>query len=166
MLVRRLMTVMALSVMAGLSAACGADDDLDAGKGVAASAAATASAAGGDGKAGTEEVCKTVVDIFTREKLNLAEVMLALATANMDGTQAEKDKAKADAEALLARLNPEVGAAAAKAADPKLKAALDGFMATISKLLTLEAVADPDFEQKFTAASDEATKYCPALKDA
>ncbi|HTJ35363.1 MAG TPA: hypothetical protein VL738_19220 [Dactylosporangium sp.] len=169
---------MTLSVMAGLSAACGADDADEKKAGGAGATAGTSGAApaagGGTGSPGaagngggvsTEEMCTKVQAILDNEKMNFANVGFRLATANMDNDEAEKAKAKTEADALIARLTKAVGAETAKAADPKARAAIDGFIATVAKLLTLEAIDDPDYEQKLDAAGEDAAKYCPAIKE-
>ncbi|MGI5242012.1 hypothetical protein [Dactylosporangium sp. CA-139066] len=190
MLVRRLVLVLTLSAVAGLGAACGSDDaggrssapaaggataaagsqGSSAGAGGGSSAAAGGNASGGTsgggaGGASTEQVCAKVVAALDAEKTNLATVIVELTTANMQGDQAAKNKAKADADALVGRLTKAVNAETAKAADPKARAALDGFVAAVAKLLTVESVTDPDFENKLDAAGEEASKYCPAIKE-
>jgi hypothetical protein len=178
MRVRRLWLVLALAAAAGLSAACGSDagsgakagSTASAGGAPAGSSAAPSTAGGGAsgtpgaaGKASTEEVCKAVVAALDKEKLEIAAVALEMATAEA-GDQAAKTKAQEKANALIARLTKAVNAETAKAADPKVKAALDGFVANVAKILTPQGVADPDFESKFAKAADEAAAYCPALK--
>jgi hypothetical protein len=192
MLVRRLLLVLTLSAVAGLSAACGSDDPGNAkgaapaasgATGAAGSGAASTGAGGGSsgaaggnassgtsggggaGTSNTEQVCKAVVAALDAEKMNLAQVVVELTTANMQGDQAAKNKAKADADALIARLTKAVNAETAKATDPKARAAIDGFVAAVAKLLTVEGVTDPDFDNKLDKAGEEATKYCPALKE-
>ncbi|MET7419693.1 hypothetical protein [Dactylosporangium sp. NPDC005555] len=179
MRMRRMMSALVLAFAAGLSAACGTDADDTAksaapASGTAApSAAASGAASGATGgatsaaasspvgaKADTERICKNVIAAFEAEKMQLLEVLLKMATAE---DQATKDKAKADAAALVGRLKTVVDKETATAADPKAKAALQALVATLGKMLTPEGVADPDFEKKLDAATAEASTYCPGL---
>ncbi|MEV8515071.1 hypothetical protein [Dactylosporangium sp. NPDC051484] len=162
---------------AALTAACGSETEPDsearAGSAASASSGAPSATGGGapsgspgGGRASTEEVCKAVLAIFENEKLEVLNVAFELMTAEKDNDQAAMAKAREHADALNARLAKAVNAETEKAADPKLRAAIDGFVAVVAKLLTSQAVLDdPDIEKKLDEAANEAAAYCPALKN-
>ena len=164
MRMRRIMSALTLAFVAGLSAACGGDADETAKSATSASAGAATSGAAAspsvDVQADTDRVCKNVVAAFESEKLQLFEVLLKVGTAE---DKAAQDKAKTDAAALFARLKAVVDKETATAADPKVKAALQALMVTLGKMVTPEALDDPDFEKQMDAAMAEAATYCPGL---
>lgn len=113
-----------------------------------------------DVKADTERICTAVVAAFDKEKVPLLEVLINLPA---EDDPAARAKAKTDAAALVGRLKAVVDRETANAADPKVKAALQGLVTTMGQILTPEAVADPDFEKKMDAAVAAAATHCPGL---
>ncbi|GIJ72217.1 hypothetical protein [Virgisporangium ochraceum] len=159
---RRVMSALVLAFAAGLSAAAcaGEADEPSGGAAPAGPASSAAASPSVDVKADTERICAAVVAAFNKEKLTLLEVAINLAAEDDPAVRA---KAKADAAALVARLKVVVDKETATAADPKVKAALQGLISTMGQLLTPEAVDDPDFETKMDAAMNGAAAHCPAL---
>ncbi|MFF5233241.1 hypothetical protein [Dactylosporangium sp. NPDC000521] len=157
------MSALTLAFATGLSAACGSGADETAKSAAPASTGAATTAAASpsvDVKADTERICKNVIAAFDKEKMQLVELLVKLAT---EEDKAAQDKAKADAAALIERLRTVVDKETANAADPKVKTALQALVVTFGKMLTPEAMADPDLEKKMDAAMAEASAYCPGL---
>lgn len=166
MRMRRIMSALTLAFAAGLSAACG-DDGSETAKSAApatSGAAATSAAASPsvDVKADTERICNAVAVAFQSEKMQLLKVLITLAS---EDDKATRDAAVADATAIIGRLKAVVDKETATAADPKVKVALQGLIATLTNMLTAEALADPDYEKKMDTAMDAAAAYCPILKE-
>jgi hypothetical protein len=162
MQVRRIMSALVLAFAAGLSGACAGDADKTSNDAAAAGPASSPAAASPsvDVKADTERICTNVVAAFDKEKVPLVEVVFTLAAEDDPAVRAQ---ATADATALVGRLKAVVDKETANAADPKVKADLQTLVTTMARLLTPEAVADPDFDKKMDAALAAAAAHCPAL---
>jgi hypothetical protein len=157
---------LALSTTVGLTAACAQDSDgTGQSKPTASSGASSAAASpSADLKTNTEAVCKGVMAAYDKEKAELATVLGELIAAGVKEDKAALAAAKAKGEVVLGRLTKAVNAELVNAADPQAKAALEKFVATFAKVLTIENLDDPAYEAEMDKVTAEAVKYCPGLK--
>ncbi|GGM37189.1 hypothetical protein ACFFX1_36670 [Dactylosporangium sucinum] len=164
MQLRRILLALAVSTTLGLATGC-AQDSGDASQGAAPAASSAAPSPTVDLKADTEAVCKAVVAAYEAEKMEFLNALAEMLTASLDGDQAALDKARSKGQAIVDRITKAVNPEIAKAADPKAKAALEQFVATVAKMMTAESLEDPEFEAALDKAIADAGVYCPALKE-
>ncbi|MEV4510116.1 hypothetical protein AB0K00_14270 [Dactylosporangium sp. NPDC049525] len=165
----RLLPVLLLATMVGLTTGCTKEPDTTtatngAAAGGAATNAAAAPSATVDVKANTEAVCKAVVAAYKAEEGQLLPLGSAMAKAALSHDQQQIAKVKADAEVVLSRLDRVIDAELAKAADTAAKAAIKQYSVVYADTWRADSFATIDPIDEMDKANAAVKPYCPALK--
>jgi hypothetical protein len=152
---RRLFAVTALAT-AFFAAGCGnSPESENSGSGSGASAPAATTAA--DNTANTKEVCASAEKVATEGITALFTEMGKMIAAAGANKEADAEKAKTAAEDAVKKLSTDLQAEAGKAADPKLKEALENMAKAFQ---TMAVDVEKIDEAKMEAAGTELEKLC------